>query len=84
MVSACMLSLQSCPTLCNAMDSSPPGFSGPWGSTGKNTGVGCDFFLHGIFLTKDHASSLSPALVDVSFTKELPGKLILSRDTFYN
>ena len=74
----------SCIQLCDPMDSSPPGFSVPWGSTGKNTGVGCHFFLPGIFMTKDHASSLSPAFVDVFFTKELPGKLILSRDTFYN
>ena len=32
-------SLQSCPTLCNPIDSSPPG-SHPWDSPGKNTGVG--------------------------------------------
>ena len=32
-------SLQSCPTLCNPIDSSPPG-SRPWDSPGKNTGVG--------------------------------------------
>ena len=31
--------LQSCPTLCNPIDSSPPG--SPWDSPGKNTGVGC-------------------------------------------
>ena len=57
---------------------------GPWGSAGKNAGEGCNFFLQRIFPTKDHASSLSPALADVFFTKELPGKPILSRDTFYN
>ena len=33
-------SLQSCPTLCDPIDSSPPG-SHPWDSPGKNTGVGC-------------------------------------------
>ena len=37
-------SLQSCPTLCNPIDSSPPG-SCPWDSPGKNTGVGCHFLL---------------------------------------
>ena len=31
---------QFCPTLCSPMDCSPPG-SCPWGSPGKNTGVGC-------------------------------------------
>ena len=35
---------QSCPTLCDPIDGSPPG-SHPWDSPGKNTGVGCHFFL---------------------------------------
>ena len=33
-------SLQSCPTLCDPMDGSPPGSPGPWDSPGKSTGVG--------------------------------------------
>ena len=37
-------SLQSCPTLCDPRDGSPPG-SCPWDSPGKNTGVGCHFLL---------------------------------------
>ena len=37
-------SRQSCPTLCDPTDSSPPG-SHPWDSPGKNTGVGCHFLL---------------------------------------
>ena len=37
--------LQSCPTLCNPIDDSPPG-SRPWDSPGKNTGVGCHCLLH--------------------------------------
>ena len=37
-------SLQSCPTLCDPRDGSPPG-SRPWDSPGKNTGVGCHFLL---------------------------------------
>ena len=37
-------SLQSCPTLCDPIDGSPPG-SRPWDSPGKNTGVGCHFLL---------------------------------------
>ena len=32
-------SLQSCPTLCDPIDGSPPG--SPWDSPGKKTGVGC-------------------------------------------
>ena len=38
-------SLQSCPTLCDPIDGSPPGFPCPWDSPGKNTGVGCHFLL---------------------------------------
>ena len=38
-------SLQSCPTLCDPMDSSPPGSSVQRSSTDKNTGVGCHFLL---------------------------------------
>ena len=38
-------SLQSCPTLCNPIDGSPPGPPRPWDSPGKNTGVGCHFLL---------------------------------------
>ena len=37
-------SLQSCPTLCDSTDGSPPG-SHPWDSPGKKTGVGCHFRL---------------------------------------
>ena len=37
--------LQSCPTLCGPIDSSPPGFPCPWDFPGKNTGVGCHFLL---------------------------------------
>ena len=35
---------QSCPTLCDPIDDSPPG-SRPWDSPGQNTGVGCHFLL---------------------------------------
>ena len=38
-------SLQSCPTLCDPMDGSPPGSPRPWDSPGKNTAVGCHFLL---------------------------------------
>ena len=34
---------QSCLTLCDPMDCSPPG--SPWDFPGKNTGVGCHFLL---------------------------------------
>ena len=37
--------LQSCPTLCDPIDSSPPDSPRPRDSPGKNTGVGCHFLL---------------------------------------
>ena len=36
---------QLCPTLCNPVDCSPPRLLLPWGSPGKNTGVGCHLSL---------------------------------------
>ena len=44
--------LQSCPTLCDPMDCSPPGSSVHRDSPGKNSGVGCHAFLQGIFPTQ--------------------------------
>ena len=38
-------SLQSCPTLCDPRDGSPPGSPHPWDPPGKNTGVGCHCLL---------------------------------------
>ena len=46
------LVIQSCPTLCNPMDCSLPGSSVHGDSPGKNTGVGCDALLQGIFPTQ--------------------------------
>ena len=44
--------LQSCPTLCDAMDYSPPRLICPWVSPGKNTGVDCLALLQEIFPTQ--------------------------------
>ena len=43
------LVIQSCLTLCNLMDCSPPGTSVCGDSAGKNTGVGCHALLQGIY-----------------------------------
>ena len=43
---------QSCPTLCDPLDHSPPGSSVHGDSPSKNTGMGCLFLLQGIFLTQ--------------------------------
>ena len=50
---------QSCLTLCNNMDYSPPGSSVHGDSPGKNTGVGCCALLQGIFPTQ----GLNPGLL---------------------
>ena len=44
--------LQSCQTLWDPMDCSPPGSSVCGDSPGKNTAVGCHALLQGIFLTQ--------------------------------
>ena len=43
------LVVQSCPTLCDSMDCSPPDSSVHGDSPGKNTEVGCHALLQGIF-----------------------------------
>ena len=45
LIAAAAKSLQSCPTLCDPIDNSPPGSPRPWDSPGKNIGVGCHFLL---------------------------------------
>ena len=47
----CLVS-QSCLTLCDSMDYSPPGCSGHGDSPGKNTGVGCHALFQGTFPTQ--------------------------------
>ena len=51
-------SLQSCLTLCDPMDCSPPGASIHGILRGKNTGVDCHPLLQGIFLTQGSNLSL--------------------------
>ena len=51
--SACVcLPAQSCPTVFNPMDCSPPRLLCPWHCPSKNTRVGCHALLQGIFLTQ--------------------------------
>ena len=42
-----MLVTQSCLTVCDPMDYSLTRLLCPWNSAGKNSGVGCCFFLQG-------------------------------------
>ena len=50
--------LQSCLILCDPMDWSPPGSSIHGDSPGRNTRVGCQALLQGIFPTQGSNSSL--------------------------
>ena len=49
---------QSCPTLCDPVNCSPPGSSVLGNFPGKSAGVGCHFLPQGIFLTQ----GLNPGL----------------------
>jgi len=61
---ATVKSLQSCPTLCDPIDGSPPG-SHPWDSPGKNTGVGCHCLLQCIKVKSESEVAQScPTLSD--------------------
>ena len=62
---------QSCPTLCNSMDCSPPGFSVHGDSPGKKTGVGCNALLQG---NEPGIKLRSSRIAGRFFTSEPPGK----------
>ena len=51
----------------------PHGLYSTWNSPGQNIGVGCHFFLQGIFLTPGTGLTC-PALPDRFFATEAPGK----------
>ena len=53
MLARCVsLASQSCLTLCDPMQCSPPGPSVPGDSPGKNIGMGCHALLQGVFPTE--------------------------------
>ena len=64
--SICCSVSKSCPTLCNPVNCSPPGFSVHGDFPGKNTGVGCHFLLQGIFPTQGLNPHLPHQQVDSS------------------
>ena len=58
-------SRQSCPTLCDPIDSSPPRLPHLWDSPGKNTGVGCHFLLQCMKVkSESEVAQLCPTLRD--------------------
>ena len=70
-------SLQSCPTLYDPIDGSPPGSPRPWDSPGKNTGVGCHFLLQCMKVeSESEGAQLCPTLSD-PMDCSLPGSSVL-------
>ena len=63
-----VLVTQSCLTLCDPMDCSPPGFSIYGDSPGKNTGVSCHALLQRIFWTR--VSCIAGRLLTIWATRE--------------
>ena len=69
-------SLQLCPTLCDPIDGSPPGFPRPWDSPGKNTGAGCHFLLQCMQVkSESEIAQLCPTLSD-PMDWSLPGSSV--------
>ena len=68
--------LHSCLTL-RDVDSSQLGSACPWNSPGRNTGVGCQALLQGIFPTQgiESPSLTSPALAGGFFTTSTTGEV---------
>ena len=60
-----VLSPQSCLTLCDPMDCSPPRVPCPWDSPDKNSGLGCQALFQGIFPTQGLNSGLLQVLLQV-------------------
>ena len=68
-------SCQSCPTLCDPIDSSPPG-SHPWDSPGKNTRVGCHFLLQCIKVKSESELAQSCPPLHDPMDCSLPGSSV--------
>ena len=66
---------QSCPTLCDPIDGSPPG-SHPWDSPGKNTGVGCHFLLQCMKVKSDSEVAQSCPTLHDPMDCRLPGSSV--------
>ena len=69
-------SLQSCPTLCDPIDGSPPGSPRPWDSPGKNTGVGCHFPLQSMKVKSESEAAQSCPTLSDPMDCSLPGSSI--------
>ena len=68
-------SRQLCPTLCDPIDSSPPG-SHSWDSPGKNTGVGCHFLLQCMKVKSESEATQSCLTLCDPIDCSLPGSSV--------
>ena len=69
-------SLQSCPTLCDPIDGSPPGSPVPGISPGKNTGVGCHFLLQCMKVKSESEVAQSCSTLSDPMDCSLPGSSV--------
>ena len=69
-------SLQSCATLCDPIDGSPPGSPVPWDSPGKYTGVGCHFLLQCVKVNSESEDAQSCLTLSDPMDSSLPGSSI--------
>ena len=67
--------LQSCPTLCNPIDSSP-WLPRPWDSPGKNTGAGCHFLLQCVKVKSESEIAQSCPILSNPMDCSLPGSSV--------
>ena len=78
-------SLQLCPTLCDPIDGSPPGFPVP-GSPGKNTGVGCHFLLQCMKVKREREAAQSYPTLETPWTAayQAPPSMGFSRQKYWS
>ena len=77
-------SLQSCPTLCDPIDGSPPGCPIPGASPGKNTGVGCHFLLQCIKVKVKSLSLVRPSVTPWTAAHQAPPSMGFSRQEYWS
>ena len=83
---AAVKSLQSCPTLCDPIDGSPPGFPCLWDSPGKNTGVGCHFLLQCMKVKSEREVTQSCPTLETPWTAayQAPPSMGFSRQKYWS
>ena len=69
-------SLQSCLILCNPIDGQPTSLLRPCDSPGKNTGVGCHFFLQCMKVKSESEVAQSCLTLSDPMDRSLPGSSI--------